>query len=503
MTSAWFPWRRASAGIAAVGIAGALCPAAPASAEPAGAPAGAPCARAERYAAEAGAELLRLNRLDLRPTGRADAPVTDVGLAAARSALVAQSAVNSAAAARLLDGQPTGRTAPAAMTRQVHQQAPPTNPAATVTRIPAQDVGPLSVGAGALSTHARWDAPMACGSGTGEVTRATSSAGSATILGGKQGQGGEQGPGGSSGRALVGVPNGLQSLSTTALERRGANVHTVARASVATKEIRLLGDAVRVRVVRAPRLTTSISANDGSADVRYTPPVLQVSGQGFTTRRLDTPGDQLELALQNDPPRTESASAVPGDPLRTVLSALRPGALLGLAAGGSGAPGGLTADSDGPDLPGLPPRPGVPELTGTTAEPQDADDDPVVRISVGEVHQAVSGHAVAARVVSVHIQIVAGPTSGGPTGKGSGSAGGTVLDLDVGTLEAAAVAPDPGMAGGVAAQGDAVDGGVGGAGGGLPVTGSRIDLMVYAGGALLIGGIVFLVFGLRRHRFRA
>jgi hypothetical protein len=500
MTSAWFPWHRASAGIAAVGIAGALCPAAPASAEPAGAPAVAPCAHAERYAAEAGAELLRLNRLDLRPTGRSDAPVTDVGLAAARSALVAQSAVNSAAAARLLDGEPTGRTAPSGLDRQVHQQAPPTNPAATVSRIPARRVGPLSVGSGALSTHARWDAPMACGAGTGEVTRAISSAGYATILQGQEGPGGDAGPGG---RALVGVPEGLQSVSTTSLERRGANVHTVARAWVTTKEIQLLGGAVRVGVVRAPRLTTSISANDGSAEVRYTPPVLQVSGQGFTTRRLSAPGDELELALRNDPPRGESAPAVPGDSLTAVLSALRPGALLGLDSGGSKTRGGLTADSDGPDLPGLPPRPGVPELTGTTTDPQDADDDPVARISIGEVRQAVSGHAVAARVVSVHIRIVAGPTPGGRSGKGSGSAGGTVLDLDVGTLEAAAVAPDPGMAGGAAAQGDAVGASAGGAGGGLPVTGSRVDLMVYAGGALLVGGIVFLVFGLRRQRFRA
>jgi hypothetical protein len=482
MTPAWSPWRRLSAGALVAGVAAVLGPI-PATAAPAA------CRPPQRYAAEANAELFRLNRLDLGPAGRTDPPVTDVGLATARSAMVAESStVNSAAAARQLNGRPTGRVAPAGLTRPSYQQAPPSNPEADSSATAAQQVGPLEVGPGRLSSHARWAAAMACGNGSGEVTRAQASLHDATILTG------------GSGGALVGVPDGLQSLSTTALERRGANVLTVARASAAAREIRLLDGAVRLTVVRAPALATSISANEGSADVQYTPPVLQVAGEGFATRRLDTPGDVVEMALpengqpengqlENGQPEhggaTESGPTVPGDPLGGLLSTVPAGALGGLL---SGTAGGL-------DLPGLPARPGIPALPGGDAESDDADTDDgvgggqgMLRVSIGDVRQAAVGHAIAARAVTVSVQIVAGASAAGP--------GGVVLDLDLGVLEAAAVAPEPGTAGGAATQLD----GTGGTGGGLPITGARIDLTLLAGGALLVAGSAFLWFGLRGRR---
>jgi hypothetical protein len=485
MTPARNPWRRLSAGVAAAGVAAVISPfpaaAAPAPTAPAAtatpaAAAGTPCARPERYAAETSAELLRLNRLDLRPTGRTDAPVRNVGLAAAASAMVAEASVNSAASARLLAGQPAGQVAPASMTRPLYQQAPPTNPQAGRTVVDAQDVGPVSTGAGRLTSHARWDAPMACGRGAGEVARAKASIRDVDILTG------------SGGDALIGVPGGLHSQSTTSLERRGANVHTVARSSVAAGEIRLLGGAVRVTVVRPPQLITSISANEGSAEVRYTPASLRVSGQGFATRRLDTPGDTIEVALPRTGERTESTTTVPGDPLGRLLASLAPGALRGLVAD----------DPDAVTLPGLPDRPGIPVVpgdpeSGEQDDPDTTDADQMVRITLGEVRQASAGHAVAARVRAVHVQLIAGrPVAGSP----SGATGGVVLDMDLGVLEAAAVAPDPGTAGGAAAaNGDAA-----GAGGGLPVTGSRVDLTLIAGAALLVAGGGFLWFGLRKHR---
>jgi LPXTG-motif cell wall-anchored protein len=471
MTPAWSPWRRLSAGALVAGVAAALSPV-PAGPLPARAGSAGPCAQPQRYAAEANAELFRLNRLDLRPTGRADTPITDVGLATARSAMVAESStVNSAAAARLLDGTPSGRAAPTGLTRPSYQQAPPSNPHADRAFSGAQTVGPIDVGLGRLTSAARWDAAMACGISSGEVTRAQASIADAAVLTGDAGD------------ALVGVPERLQSLSTTALERRGANVHTVARASATTPTVRLLGDAVRLTVVRAPTLATSISANEGSADVQYAPPVLQVSGPGIATRRLDTPGDVVEVPLTRGERRSESAPGGPGDPLRALLATVRPDALTGLLSGGA-------AD---PDLPGLPARPGVPALPGGDPESDGTDDETggqqLIRVSIGDVRQAAAGHAIAARAVTMSVQLIAGPSAQGP--------GGVVLDLDLGVLEAAAVAPDPGTAGGAGIRAEPV--GAGG-GGGLPVTGARTYLTVLAGAALLLAGAAFLWFGLRRRR---
>jgi hypothetical protein len=382
----------------------------------------------------------------------------------------------------MLDGRPADRTASTALTRDLAQQAPPTNLTARRVQTPARQVGPLSIGTGTLTSQARWDPAMACGRGTGEVTRAQASFGGTTVLSGR------------SGRVLVGVPLGLQGLSTTALERRGTDVHTVSRATVTGSQIRLLGDAVRVRIVRAPSLTTSISANDGSTDVRYVPAVLEVSGAGFATRRLETPGDQLDVALPAAGRRPESTPSVAGDPLRTLLSGVRPGALFGLAPGAAHAT----------DLPGLPPRPGVPSLgDGDTESDATVGDQSTLRIWIGGLRQAVSGHAVAARAVAVRVQIVAGTPKQDRGGAGYGSRlGGVILDLDVGVLATASVAPDPGMAGGSGAGAQA-DAAAGTGGGGLPVTGHRIDLTVLLGGALLVGGFGFLVFGLRRRQVHA
>jgi hypothetical protein len=240
-----------------------------------------------------------------------------------------------------------------------------------------------------------------------------------------------------------------------------------------------------VSVVRPPQLTTSISANEGSAEVRYTPASLRVSGEGFATRRLDTAGDTIEVALPRTGERTESTTSAPGDPLGRLLAGLKPGAL-----------GGLTGDGqDAVTLPGLPERPGIPVVPGDPESVQDpdmADADQMLRITLGEVRQAAAGHAVAARVKAVHVQVIAGRPAAGTS---SGGTGGVVLDMDLGVLEAAAVAPDPGTAGGAGAAGDAT-----GAGGGLPVTGSRVDLTLIAGAALLVAGGGFLWFGLRRQR---
>jgi LPXTG-motif cell wall-anchored protein len=238
-----------------------------------------------------------------------------------------------------------------------------------------------------------------------------------------------------------------------------------------------------VAIVRTPHLTTSISANRGSADVRYFPPTLEISGKGFATRRLEAAGDTVELGLPKRRSRTASTPSVPGAPLRALLSTVRPDAVRGLVPAGADAV---------PLLPGLPPRPGVPPVPADTPESAHRRPDSnrsgvdLLRITIGDVRQAAAGHAVAARAVSVHVQVIAAPSAAGR--------GGLVLDLDIGVLEAAAVAPDPGTAGGAGVPPDAAGGGTGA----LPVTGSSMDLTLLAGGVLLVAGSVFLWFGLRK-----
>ncbi|HET9517912.1 MAG TPA: hypothetical protein VFO77_09330, partial [Actinoplanes sp.] len=227
----------------------------------------------------------------------------------------------------------------------------------------------------------------------------------------------------------------------------------------------------------------------------YAAPSIEVSGRGLATRRLDAPGDTVEIMLADDPGRTESTPAVPGDPLDTLLSDVPADALAGLV-------GGDTTEPDLPEPPGVPTVPG-----GRSAGRAGPDDGgaagELVRISLGEVRQAAAGQAIAARAVAVQVQVVAGATASGP--------GGVVLDLDLAVLEAAAVAPEPGTVGGAGGQADGVDGvdGVDGAdrttvvAAGLPVTGANVDTVLLAGGLLLAAGTALLLIGLHGiHRAR-
>jgi hypothetical protein len=465
----------------------------------------------------------------------------------------------------MLGVRPAERTAPAALTRPVRQQAPPTAPAAAQADTPSRTVGPVALGEGSLISQARWNPAMACGEATGEITRARAVLNHVDLLAD------------SSGRALLRVPRRLEARSTTALQRRGPAVHTVARSGVTVGTVELLDGAVRVTVLKPPTLSTSISAA-GAADIRYVPAVLEVSSPGIGTARLATPGDETEIDLgapaggdtteadttrskpavggradtdradndradtdradndradnnsadgdpagqerTGDAPATEAASGAdgapttPADPLRRLLEGLPDGALRGVTSGvplslpvprvetagapqltRGGRPDGGQADggarrpeTTGPDNP-------APESAGPGGDRRST-----LRVSIGEVRQAVRGHAVAARAAAIRVRLTVGAATG-PRAGGKAAAGGTVLDLDIGILEAAAVAPEPdGAAGGTTTGGTQL---AAGTAAGLPVTGSQVDSTVVAGAVLLAGGILFLVIGLRRRSFHA
>ncbi len=411
------------------------------------APTPGPCAAPQRYAAEAGAELFHVATLNARPLGVEHEPVKDVPVAATRTGMVAQSPVSSAAAARLL-GAKGARGVDDALTRILTQQAPPDNADPAINRSTAAQVGPLGLGEGTSSAHARWKSGMACGSADSKVNEAEAALGSLTMLAGDKD------------KALLRVPGKLGSTSTTNLRRHDGVSRVVARSTVAAESFTLLDGQITVTMTKKPQLTVSMA---NTAEVAYVPPVLEVRGTGFAAQRLDTPGDEVELALAE----SKMIESAPSGPVSALLSG-----------------GGLR-------LPGLPATPGVPIINNGGTESTEPGDQPRLRLSLGEVRQAVKGHAAAARVVSVHIELVSAKTGRGKPGY----TGGTVLDLNLGVLEAAAVAPEGGQGGGT----DPAEAG----NGALPITGVSLTAALIAAFALIIAGTAAFIIGRRRHTFRA
>ncbi|WP_433724008.1 hypothetical protein ACQP2Y_01985 [Actinoplanes sp. CA-051413] len=552
---------RARLKAAALGVVGALLVPLPAAAAPA------PCEQALRYAAQSGTQLMRIANLDLGPAGRDDQPIKDVGVGDAKSALVAQAPVNAAALGRVLDGGPADQQA---LAEVLQQTAPPSHKKPEQRRHAATEVGPFRLGASELSVHAQWDPRMACGNVAGEATRAEAVLRRAGVL-----DGGDA--------ALVRVPGKVSGLSTTAMERRGPAARAVAAASMAGGKVQLLGGKVTVKVVKPPSLLATMSGADGG-EVRYEPAVIEVSGEGFETARLDTAGDNVELRLDENGEAAAGQGRVRKDETGSGKdyngSAHNDGAGHGAFGGGSSAyrlaaqrdpdngkahnagnraekynngnggadkadngnsnggngrngkagpddkrvhkggteapgasndnvrkPGAPARDHDKngkglfsglpgagalnpvPPLP-LPTIPGVPPIAdpgqGTEAAPATGPGT-TVTISLGDVRQAVSGHAIAAKATAMTIAITKGPDRQAYADSAPNRTD-VVLDLDMGLLEVAAVAPEPAAGPSGVVSGD---------GGGLPITGPRVDVLALAGVALLIAGAAALIFGMR------
>lgn len=483
--------RAAAAGV--VGAVAALLLPLPAAAAPA------PCEQAQRYAAQSGTKLIRIGNLNRGPAGREShnghesrndrdshdshgsrddrdshdsresrddrdsrdrRPIKDVGVGDAKSALVAQSAINAAALGRMLDRGPAGRKA---LTEVFQQTAPPTHQQPSRREHDATEVGPFRLGPGKLTVHARWEPGMACGNAEGEATRAQTELRRAGVL--------DDGD-----ATLVRVPEKISGLSTTALQRRGPDARTVAAASLAGSRIELLDGAVLIEIVRPPSLLARMSGTAGG-EVRYRPATLKVSGAGLKTARLDTAGDNVEFRLDEDAPDRVAAEGedAPETDLPEV-GTLAPAEPLPL-----------------PSLPGIPPLDGEP---GTEAAPA-AGPGTTVRVALGDVRQAVAGHAIAAKATAITIAITKGPNPQ-RYGHSTPNRSGVALHLDVGLLEVAAVAPEPegGASSTVASEGAGRDGAAEDRGG-LPITGPRLDVLALAGVALLIAGTAALIFGLR------
>ncbi|WP_250029166.1 LPXTG cell wall anchor domain-containing protein [Paractinoplanes maris] len=378
------------------------------------------------------------------------ASLADVGLGEARTAMIANARIASAAYARMLDGYPKVKASAthAAMVKPLMQQAPPTNADASRRSTPAGKAGPLQLGDGRMGTHARWDTGMACGRVAGETGRAEASLNGVSLLG--------------TGReALVRVPETMTGRSSTALDHRGDEPRTVARSTVTAGRIELAGGQVHLRVLQAPVLEAAMSADSGG-QVSYRPAVVEISGDGIETKRLTTAGEHVDVSLSPRYREMESMS------LRS---------LTGL--------GDLRKAQPMP----MPEVPGLPSVTTPETESVPAGGDGInLRVALGDVRHAIQGQAIAARASAVKISLSQATASKGD-GYGAGSE--VSLTMSLGVLEAAAVSPE---AGEISSSGE---------GGGLPVTGSNVTRVALIGGVLLLVGAAAVVLTRRRRRFRS
>ncbi|MGX6605360.1 LPXTG cell wall anchor domain-containing protein [Micromonosporaceae bacterium Da 78-11] len=516
------PARSLAAGAVALGFASTLTAPMPALAAPE------LCERAENYAAQSGAELLKINQLSVRTVGAAadaaaasgdaaaddgavadgavaggavaggavagdkaagdsgmgggvaasgEPVLTEVGLGEAKAAMVGDARINSAAAVRMLEGQATGK---AELTGPVLQLAPPSNPETTKLGTPADRVGPMKIGTGDVAAHARWNTGMACGRTAGEAGRGGASLSRFDLLDG-----------------LVRIPEEISGTSTTAMEGTGDDARAVASATIAAGRIELVGGRVKIRVLRPPILVTGMSKVSGG-EVRYRPAMIEVSGKGITTKRLATVGDHVEVLLGTKTATGQAAGRSTG---QGSTHGTPPGTkqATGYATESAlAAPGSLTGAV--PPLP-IPAIPGLPSMGDSETESAPATGPgSTLRISLGDARQVSKGRAIAARATAIEVAISQGNPTPGPhnprTGPGYGEQPATVaLTMGFGVLETAAMSPD-------LTEAPATDtSGAGGAAGvGLPVTGAQAGLIALAGLGLVLTGVAAVFLSRRRRR---
>jgi hypothetical protein len=396
--------------------------------------------------------------------------------------LIADGPVNSAGAARTLNGQVAGSRGRSDL---VVQKAPPVSPKANTRRTGAEKFGPVQVGPGALSARAVWAHGMACGNAAGDTSTAAAEISRLTIAGGGS-------------ASLVRVPEKITSRTGTALRLRGGVPQSVSSATITAGRISLVDNEVRLRVLRAPELRAGMTAQ-GQSRVDYQPAVVEVVGKNGKKTRLSTVGDHIDITLSDDlrvletlPPRLDPI----GDPPL-------------------------------PKVSGLP----VIGVAETTPVP-DAKPGSTLRIALGEVRHATKNNAVAARATAIRVTLTRNVDS--DTGRPSAGPSGLVADLGIGMLEAAAVAPSgnlSGRSGGLghtppkdgdsaqsgtsgqgstSGQGDGPRQGISGqgtAGSGtalrsaaLPVTGPRVVSLLIAGAAMIILGATAVALTSRRRK---
>jgi LPXTG-motif cell wall-anchored protein len=341
--------------------------------------------------------------------------------------------VKAAAAARYLDAALFGVDLPdGPLSRTAYQEAPPRNAKPVTVSADRRDLGVASAGAGDMSAYATWHAGLACGTKPAEATRTSAAVAGADVL---------AGPGGV---ALVRIPAALRTRTATGLHAGGS---PVARSSAGPAEARVFAGTpaqVTVKVTRPATLTVG-------RDVAYQAPVVEISAPGIGTRRLDAPGQVLDVPLGG---------------LGGTIEALKPERLRGVT--GRGEKGPLA-------LPGLPAPPGLPVVGGLPAVGPEGS---LLRVTVGTLTKDVTAESARAEATTVRLQVATRPADDDVA---------VVLDMHLGRLDAMVLAPRPEPT--AAPSGGA---------GGLPVTGANTTWVAVAGALLIMAGTLVTMATRRR-----
>ncbi len=236
------------------------------------------------FTAQADASLLKLSLLDLRPLGLAT-NVANLTLAPTKARMVSTAAVRSSAEAHYLDASVLGLALPRGpLEARVAQQAPPSAQSPTRNTALAVDLGAAKVGTGTLEAHARWTDPMTCGTQAGPAADATAALADATVLPGSSGP-------------LLRASQNLQSRTATALVAKNNRAASAARAEIGLSKLDLIGNTVTLRVLRQPSLHVTATGHESTTTVDYQAPLLEITAPGLGTKRLETPGQSLDIPL--------------------------------------------------------------------------------------------------------------------------------------------------------------------------------------------------------------
>jgi hypothetical protein len=421
-----------------------------------------PCSA--QFGASASADLVRLSFLDLHPLGVAIGPAADVRVASTRAAMTTGVAGGSRAsaqymAAKLLGkGVPVGPLGPTAA-----QEAPPTNATGVSTTVLAKDLGVLAAGTGQLNAHATWRRPEGCTTEAGgPAAEASGALLNATILRGR------------GGRALLNLPSNLGSASSARLTAEHGRLRAIACADTRLVDFSVFAGAagqVGVRVLTQPRLRVVAGGSKATSSVEYASAVLDVSLPGGPVRRLDGTHQSVEFAAPNSGSlagAAESARAaglplLPGNPLNELLDRL------------TTVTSAMHAGSTR-----------VTHLTGLA----------IVRLSIGELRQDVSQTEVRASAAALRVQLLTR----------TGDRETSVVDLSIGILDAEAktgYGDGDGYGNGTGSgNGNGTGNGTGNEnGGGLPVTGSNVAVLVGGSTVLLVAGRFLMLLARRRFLF--
>lgn len=399
--------------------------------------AAAACEEPLPYGASASADLLRLHALDLPVLGLG--PVADVRIAATGAGMAADAApggVTSAAAARdvsanLLGLDLVGLVPVGELGTTVSQEAPPTAPDPVTHTGLELDLGVLAADVGKIEARASWDEAMGCGSATGTAGSSDASLLNAVVLPTMNGQ------------ALASLPDNLSSRTETGLVANNgmAAAHAAAAASLADLRLFAGSDSeIAVKVISEPTLEVTATGDAESSTVEYDSPILEISGPGIGTVRLEATGGHVDLVLpgngaQEALPEGETLPVVAGDdPFGELVAGLDGSTLGELSAGGGDAAPPM-------ELEGLPQHSGAGTLPllgdvlpGVTSH-AGLDGLSVLRLSIGALEEEIGDESVSASAASLRLQLLAWD------GEGPAEPAHAVLDLGIGLLAAAATAP--------------------------------------------------------------